>query len=283
MKPFHVRPMTRSDLDMAVEWAAAEGWNPGLHDADTFWAADPGGFLLGLLESEPVATISAVRYGGHFGFIGFYIVRPEFRGQGHGIALWRDAMERLAGRTIGLDGVVAQQDSYRKSGFELAWNNVRHEGVARSCERPDTRIVPVDPVGRRTPGLLEYDAAFFPDDRRRFVQHWMTQSGSTALAARRGGLLAGYGVIRPCRIGFKIGPLFADDADVADRLLRALISRVRPGEPIQLDTPATNPLALELARSHGMRPVFETARMYAGVAPDLPIRRLFGITTFELG
>jgi hypothetical protein len=90
-------------------------------------------------------------------------------------------------------------------------------------------------------------------------------------------------VIRPCRIGFKIGPLFADDADVADRLLRALISRLRPGEPIQLDTPATNPLALELARSHGMRPVFETARMYAGVAPDLPIRRLFGITTFELG
>jgi len=283
MKTFHVRPMTRSDLDMAVEWAAAEGWNPGLHDADTFWAADPGGFLLGLLESEPVATISAVRYGGHFGFIGFYIVRPEFRGQGHGIALWRDAMERLAGRTIGLDGVVAQQDSYRKSGFELAWNNVRHEGVARSCERPDTRVVPVDPVGQATPELLEYDAAFFPDDRRRFVQHWITQSGSTALAARRGGVLAGYGVIRPCRIGFKIGPLFADDADVADRLLRALISRLRPGEPIQLDTPATNPLALELARSHGMRPVFETARMYAGVAPDLPIRRLFGITTFELG
>jgi len=275
--------MTRSDLDMAVEWAAAEGWNPGLHDADTFWAADPGGFLLGLLESEPVATISAVRYGGHFGFIGFYIVRPEFRGQGHGIALWRDAMKRLAGRTIGLDGVVAQQDSYRKSGFELAWNNVRHEGVARSCERPDTRVVPVDPVGQATPELLEYDAAFFPDDRRRFVQHWITQSGSTALAARRGGVLAGYGVIRPCRIGFKIGPLFADDADVADRLLRALISRLRPGEPIQLDTPATNPLALELARSHGMRPVFETARMYAGVAPDLPIRRLFGITTFELG
>ena len=283
MKTFHVRPMTRSDLDMAVEWAAAEGWNPGLHDADTFWAADPGGFLLGLLESEPVATISAVRYGGHFGFIGFYIVRPEFRGQGHGIALWRDAMKRLAGRTIGLDGVVAQQDSYRKSGFELAWNNVRHEGVARSCERPDTRVVPVDPVGQATPELLEYDSAFFPDDRRRFVQHWITQSGSTALAARRGGVLAGYGVIRPCRIGFKIGPLFADDADVADRLLRALISRVRPGEPIQLDTPATNPLALELARSHGMRPVFETARMYAGVAPDLPIRRLFGITTFELG
>lgn len=283
MKPLHIRPMTRADLDMAIDWAAAEGWNPGLHDADTFNAADPAGFLLGVLEAEPVAMISAVRYGEHFGFIGFYIVRPEFRGQGHGIALWRAAMARLAGRTIGLDGVVAQQDSYRKSGFELAWNNVRHEGVACRCERPDSEVVPLGPVGQATAELLEYDAAFFPDDRRRFVQHWTTQTGSTALAVRRDGLLAGYGVIRPCRIGCKIGPLFADDADLADRLLRALISRVRPGEPVQLDIPATNPLALELVQSHGMRPVFETARMYAGVAPDLPIRRLFGITTFELG
>lgn len=268
---------------MAMDWAAAEGWNPGLHDADTFNAADPAGFLLGRLDVEPVAMISAVRYGARFGFIGFYIVRPEFRGQGHGIALWRSAMERLAGRTVGLDGVVAQQASYRKSGFELAWNNVRHEGVACRCERPDSPGVSLVPVERATPELLEYDAAFFPEDRRRFVQHWTTQAGSTALAVQRDGRIAGYGVIRPCRIGCKIGPLFADDADLADRLLRALISRVPPGEPVQLDIPATNPLALELAQAHGMRPVFQTARMYAGAAPDLPIRRLFGITTFELG
>ena len=109
MKPLHIRPMTRADLDMAIDWAAAEGWNPGLHDADTFHTADPAGFLLGLLEAQPVAMVSAAQYGGHFGFIGFYIVQPEFRGQGHGIALWRAAMERLAGRTIGLDGVVAQE------------------------------------------------------------------------------------------------------------------------------------------------------------------------------
>ena len=268
---------------MGIDWAAAEGWNPGLHDADTFHATDPAGFLVGLLEDEPVGMISAVRYGEHFGFIGFYIVRPQFRGQGHGIALWRAGMERLAGRTVGLDGVVAQQDSYRRSGFELAWNNVRHEGTARPCEDTGTQVVPIFPLGQATPELLDYDAPFFPDDRRRFVQHWTMQTGSTALAARRGERLAGYGVIRPCRVGFKIGPLFADDAGLADRLFRALVSRVRPGEPVQLDTPGTNPLALELARSHGMRPVFDTARMYAGVAPDLPLGRLFGITTFELG
>ena len=95
--------------------------------------------------------------------------------------------------------------------------------------------------------------------------------------------LAGYGVIRPCRAGWKVGPLFADDADRADRLLRALMAHAEADGPIQLDIPAVNPQALALVQAHAMRPVFETARMYAGPAPDLPLDRTFGITTFELG
>jgi ribosomal protein S18 acetylase RimI-like enzyme len=120
--------MQRAEIDLAVEWAAREGWNPGLQDADAFHAADPEGFLLGALAGEPAAVISAVRYGEGFGFIGFYIVRPDLRGRGYGLTLWNAAMARLAGRNVGLDGVVAQQPNYRKSGFRLAYRNIRHEG-----------------------------------------------------------------------------------------------------------------------------------------------------------
>jgi hypothetical protein len=74
-----IRTMTRDEIDLALEWAAAEGWNPGWHDAAAFHAADPEGFLIGHERGEPVALISAVRYGGSFGFIGFYIVRPDRR------------------------------------------------------------------------------------------------------------------------------------------------------------------------------------------------------------
>ena len=73
---YHIRVMTRPEVDLAVDWAAAEGWNPGLADAECFYAADPDGFLIGLLGDEPVATISAVKYGKSFGFIGLYIVKP---------------------------------------------------------------------------------------------------------------------------------------------------------------------------------------------------------------
>ena len=96
----------RQEIDLAVEWAAAEGWNPGLHDAECFYAADPEGFLVGKVGCESVVCISVVTYGTGFGFLGFYIVKPEFRGKGYGLSLWNAGMKRLQGRTVGLDGVL---------------------------------------------------------------------------------------------------------------------------------------------------------------------------------
>ena len=75
-----IRPVTRGELEIAVEWAAQEGWNPGLQDAGCFHAADPGGFLMAFLADEPIASISVVRYGEDFGFLGLYIVRPDTPG-----------------------------------------------------------------------------------------------------------------------------------------------------------------------------------------------------------
>jgi GNAT superfamily N-acetyltransferase len=282
MPALHIRPMTRAELDLGIEWAAQEGWNPGLHDADTFHATDSEGFLGAWLGGEPVGMISAVHYGSGFGFLGFYIVRPAFRGQGHGLTLWQAAMQRFGSRVVGLDGVVARQGNYRKSGFELAWNNVRYEGaVAPPRAQRGALVVPLTDGALQD--VLSYDAAFFADDRRAFTRHWVAQRGSTALALRRGGRTAGYGVIRPARSGHKIGPLFADDAEGAAQLYDALVSQAPQGATVQIDVPVCNPLALDLVRSHGLAPVFETARMYTGVVPALPMQRMFGMTSFELG
>src|ERR671932_468743 len=59
-----IRAMSRRELDIAIDWAAREGWNPGLSDAECFYGADPDGFLMAFHDAEPVATISVVRYGG---------------------------------------------------------------------------------------------------------------------------------------------------------------------------------------------------------------------------
>ena len=53
-RPLAVRRMTESELALALDWAANEGWNPGLSDAECFCAVDPDGFFLGELDGEPV-------------------------------------------------------------------------------------------------------------------------------------------------------------------------------------------------------------------------------------
>ncbi|MDW8370202.1 MAG: GNAT family N-acetyltransferase [Geminicoccaceae bacterium] len=264
---------------LMLDWAAAEGWNPGLEDAEPFYATDPDGFLLARLDGVPVGSISVVRYPGDFAFLGFYIVRPEHRGRGFGMALWRTGMERLAGCNIGLDGVVAQQADYRKSGFALAHRNVRFGGVPRAAPLDDPRVVPLERVP--LPELLAYDRSCFGFERRPFLERWIARP-RIALGFLERGRLLGYGVIRACRQGFKIGPLFADRADAADALFLALAAQAG-GQPVFLDPPEPNAEATALARRHGLEPVFETARMYTRGDPGLPLSRIFGITTFELG
>lgn len=278
MTALAIRTMSRAELDLAVDWAAAEGWNPGHHDAIAFHATDPAGFLVGLVDGAPVAAISVVRYPGDFAFLGFYLVRPDMRGRGHGFALWRAGMARAAGCAVGLDGVVAQQPNYRRSGFALAYRNIRFGGAPPAGDIPaglvDARTIPFD-------ALAALDRALFPAPRPAFLSAWIGLPGHRALAALADGRLAGFGVLRPCRSGAKIGPLYADSPAIAERLLRGLCAGA-PG-PVFLDVPEVNPPAGALAQSFGWTAQFETARMYAGPAPAVDLARLYGVATFELG
>lgn len=278
---FEIRQMQRREVDLAVEWAAQEGWNPGIHDADCYYGTDPGGFLIGLLAGEPIASISVVKYGMSFGFLGFYIVSPEARGRGYGMRIWNEGLKYLAGRNIGLDGVVDQQDNYKKSGFKLAYRNIRFQGVGGGECLPGSRIVNLDAIP--FPFLEDYDRPFFPDKRNAFLRAWVSQPESHALGIEENGRLCGYGVIRPCRSGYKIGPLFADSEDGAEELFVSLKSRVGSEQPVFLDVPEINGAAVALAERHGFKAIFETARMYNMSIPDMPMKRIFGITSFEVG
>ena len=276
---FRVRTMLPEEVALAVDWAAAEGWNPGLTDASCFAAAAPDGFLLGEFAGAPAAILSVVNYDEHFSFLGFYIVRPDLRGRGLGLRIWQAGMARAGSRAIGLDGVVAQQGNYRKSGFVFAYNNIRYGGwVAPVVEaRPFTvslSEVSFDLIARD-------DATVFPAPRRTFLNTWIAAPGHIGRALIRDRRLVGWGVIRPCRTGRKIGPLIADDRDAAEAVFAAL---VRPaGGQVFLDVPQPNGAAVALATAHGFEAVFETARMYSGPIRPVSLERVYGVTTFELG
>lgn len=280
-RKFRIERMNQDQLERVLEWAAAEGWNPGLHDAANFFAADPEGFFMGFLDDEPVGSISAVTYPGNFGFIGLYIVRPEHRGKGFGLKLWHTAVDHLGDRTVGLDGVVERQASYARSGFVTAHLNIRFEWNDSVEQQPVSGIVPLGHLAFHE--LLAYDAGLFPGFREGFLRAWIGQPGCLGLAYRSDqGDVAGYGLLRPCRQGYKLGPLFADSSRIAEALLLAF-RRHTGSAPIFLDVPESNTAAIHLAGQRGMQRVFETARMYTPRAPSLPLERCFGITSYELG
>ncbi|MCZ7401320.1 MAG: GNAT family N-acetyltransferase [Candidatus Methanoperedens sp.] len=275
---FIIRTMQRDDVDSALDRAAKEGWNPGIHDADRFYYTDPRGFFIGEIDGEPIGCIAAVAYNESFGFIGLYIVKPGFRGKGYGIALWKSGMNHLGNRTIGLDGVIDQQENYKKSGFRLAYHNIRYEGIGEGSVSQGV----VDLTGIPFEELVAYDSQLFSVPRPQFLKRWINQPEGAALGFLKRGKLAGYGVIRACHEGFKIGPLFADEEQIAEDLFNSLTGK-NTGETVFLDTPEANPAAIALAKRHGMTMVFETARMYNKKAHPLPLHRIFGVTSLELG
>ncbi|WP_030295571.1 GNAT family N-acetyltransferase [Streptomyces katrae] len=286
MTGFEITGASAADMEMIRTWADGEGWNPGDSDRFAFAVADPAGFLVGRVDGEPVACISAVRYGSAFGFIGFYIARPAVRGQGYGIRLWHAGMERLDGRLVGLDGVVDQQDNYRKSGFRPAWNNVRYEGVPRvngsSAAAAAAGVEVVDAGSLPFGQLAAYDRRFFPASRDAFLSAWTGLPGRTALAAVREGRLEGLGVIRPCSGASRIGPLYASTPGIAAALLQRLAEHT-PDGAVAVDVPDANPAATALLAGLGLAPSFEAARMYTGPAPEVEVAGMYGVTSLELG
>lgn len=282
MPAFEIGVASADDIALLGDWAGAEGWNPGLGDGCAFFATDPHGFLIGRLDGEPAACVSVVRYGTGFGFLGFYITRPQLRGQGYGIQVWRAGMARLDGRNVGLDGVVEQQANYRKSGFRPAWNNIRYEGVPTGDAAPPADVTLVDARTLPFTRLAAYDRQFFPAARDHFLASWIAAPQRTSLAAVRDGELRGFAVLRECRAASRIGPLYAESPEVAAALVGAL-GATAPGKAVAIDVPDTHPAAVKLMEQLGLTPSFETARMYTGAVPQIDRSGLFGITSLELG
>jgi hypothetical protein len=131
--------------------------------------------------------------------------------------------------------------------------------------------------------VCTYDRRCFPADRERFLRCWINMPESKAIAFMEGDAVAGYGVARKCRHGYKVGPLFANNGSIAEALFRSLMNNLEEGSPIFLDVPEVNSSAVALAHRFNMKRVFETARMYSKELPKISVDWIFGVTTFELG
>ncbi|MET3614997.1 GNAT superfamily N-acetyltransferase [Rhizobium aquaticum] len=273
-----IRNLTLEEVTQLAAWAGHEGWNPSPDDAGAFFAADPQGFIGCFVEGELASGISAVAYGETFGFIGLYITRPNFRGRGFGLKVWNAGISRLAGRTIGLDGVPAQQANYEKMGFRRRYSSTRWSGIIPGNETAGGIRAA---ISQEFPEILSFDKLNFPEDRTAFLSSWLAPPRET-FVAHEDGRITGYAVIRKCLEGHKVGPLFARDGLIAQNLLNAC-SRTAGAAPVHLDVPDEQVEFARHLKARGFQRGFETARMYLGAPPVNDMRGVFAVTTLELG
>ena len=278
------KKLDKQGLLTLVEWATKEGWNPGLHDAEAFWSTDSDGFYGYFIADEMIGGGSLVSYSGHFGFMGFFIMKPEYRGMGLGRQLWYQRRDLLLSRLqpdapIGMDGMVAMQDFYAKGGFKLAFKDLRYVRVGEKFDyhQAVTSITEEDFIQ-----LSDYDKSCFGYDRRNFITYWIHLPESSCYKYAVGGEIKGYAVVRKAFIGYKIGPLFANDYGIAEELYKACLSFANK-EQVYLDIPLVNESANRLVDKFNATMVFECGRMYYGQPPILPVEKIFGITSYELG
>jgi hypothetical protein len=277
--------MKESELQIAINWAHEEGWNPGLHDASCFYQADSQGFFIGLLDGEPIAVGSAVIYSDNFAFCGLYIVKQEFRKQGYGLSLTKERLNYTGNRVTGIDGVLANISIYERLGYAASHKQIRYEWTGSASHFSSPRISDL----RRIPfqQLEEFDRDYFQAPRPAFLRSWIDQANGYALGYLQDQRLKGYGVIRKCFVGHKIRPLFAESPAIAQALFEALCAKVSTygsNQPIYLDIPELNKNALTLVKDNRMTPKFEVIRMYRNGFPDLNLNEgIYGVTTFELG
>lgn len=273
----HCRTATGAEVAQILDWAAQEGWNPGRDDANAFFAADPGGFFLAQVGGIPVAAISVVNHSTTYAFLGLYLCRAEYRGKGIGFALWQHALAHAGDRTVGLDGVPAQEANYARSGFVLADRTRRLEG-----HLPD--VAQTMPLAQEADfdALLTLDTDANGIERPAFLRDWL-RNGPTrkTVFSRQDTRITGFATARLCREGCKIGPIIAPDAQAAKSLAQQAAAALAQTQVI-IDVPDSRPAFGAILRENGFAESFSTARMYRGPAPRVG-PGLQAVATLELG
>jgi len=285
-----IRPLERGDIAAITHWARQEGFAPGSGDVAIYRHTDRQGIWVGWLGSERVGCIAGVRYSSAYGFLGLYLVQPQWRGRGYGLQLWRHALEHLADLPcIGLEAAPDRVADYAGWGFAPASPTTRWQAISNGA-------IPPPPSAEGWQLLADgaipeiavqaFDAQREPSPRPHFLSQWLQHPAGTVLALIDGsGACHGFGRIRPCLLprgeGWRIGPLMAETPQAASRLLQGLLHH-HPGV-VLIDAPGANAAAAPLLERLQFRPVASTLRMYRGEAPAVSLRDVYGLACLELG
>lgn len=279
------------DFKVLFEWVRKEGWNPGLYDFKSYYLVDPCGFKMLWYKGSPIAALASIKYSTRFGFLGLYIVAPEYRGNGYGKYLWNAAMNKVAHcESVGLNAVVKQVSNYEKYDFQSCYKVYRWQAkisdmVIEKKQISESYTCPQNILANEV-AELDYNVSGYY--RPQFWASILVAPGSFYLGVKCNNQLVGFGMILKCVNGYKIAPLYCSSFNVAEYILHTLLGRVRASGiykdyKVQLDSISINDKSTLLAEKYGFIKQFDFVRMYRGYEPKLDKDLLYGINSLEIG
>jgi ribosomal protein S18 acetylase RimI-like enzyme len=289
-----IRCMEEKDLELVMNWCKGEKWNVGKYDVPAYYALDPKGHFLFLLDKQPVGAISIVRYSAQLFAIGPFIVKNEYRNKGYGAKIWQHAMKLLENNndaTACLYSVPAQISRYANSGFKKnfhiqRWQKNLINNLTSDIEKKTEELKRLDTVSIES--VIDYDQSIFSVSRKKLLTTLMQCQNIVGFASTDDtGKVTGFGLIRPCIKGYRIGPLYADHIENAQKLFRTLLARVN-NCTVFIDAPSHNPY-IELFTSYfNLARVSEadTVAMFRGEVPASLIEnnhKNYAVCSLEIG
>ncbi len=218
-------PIGAADAGRGAALSAEIGWNQT--EADWRYMLENGsGYGRSDGDGRLIASAMALPYG-TFGWVCMVLVSEPFRRRGLATDLMNRVIEDLErdGVVPGLDATPAGREVYKHLGFEEIYRLERlwARRVAIAADVPETPVVIAPMAEAEIDEIAGYDATTFGADRTPLLRHLHGRAPERAFVARAGQWLAGYVLGRDGREVTQIGPVTAEDEDIAIALIhRAL-------------------------------------------------------------
>jgi len=278
------RDMRTADITVGLELCRASRWNQLQHDWELFLTLSPAGCRVAVKYGRVVGTVTTVSYQNKFSWIGMVLVDPAERRQGLGTKLLQEALGIPRWQqSIGLDATPAGREVYLKLGFVDDCRLSRMEtvvsaGIARGDQNPARRMVESD-----WQAVCELDRAVFGADRRTLLEWLFDAAQEYAWGIFRGEKLLGFTLGRHGFNFEQLGPVVAEDREVAAQLVSACLAE-QTGKTFILDATLHDEEWRQWLESAGFREQRPFIRMFRG---EVPVRqesgRQFAILGPEFG
>jgi GNAT superfamily N-acetyltransferase len=286
-----IRPLELSHVERALRLSTQAGWNQVEADWRRLIHLWPQQCLGGWLDDQLVATGTLATYPantGPVGWVGMILVDRSHRGRGLGTAIMEAVLKtaerlgvtRLGVTRLGLDASDQGEPIYRRLGFQTCTEINRWTGRGAL---DDTALFRRDKAD--WPKILSLDLEACRADRSALLYEVTTSTAPDMrwLTARDRALA--YGIVRPGRLAWHVGPLVATDIDSATRVVDDLIGtpQHQPYHDIIIDVPEHSPLEPVL-RTRNFAIARRLKRMCRGPTTNLLASpQIFAAMSFELG